>query len=317
LNALNAPSAKNTPKKKLIFIVGPTASGKTQLALQIANLLPVEAIVCDSMQVYKGMPILSQAPSAQDIEKLPHHLNQIKDLSEEFNVSVLIEECENIIQDIHERNKVPLIIGGTGLYYTSLMDGLCDAPAENPEFRQELSEKARLEGKEVLHEELMQKDPEIAGSLHVNDTKRIIRALEVIHFTGKKFSEIRPNREGLANHYDVCVYGLNWPRETLYQRINDRVDEMIACGAIQEAEAMMKKKLSKTASQCLGFREFKSYLEGKCSLEEASDELKMNTRRFAKRQGTWFRRDERIEWMDMQNTSFEKAAQMLLARLQV
>ncbi|MFT5207640.1 MAG: tRNA dimethylallyltransferase [Candidatus Omnitrophota bacterium] len=298
-----------------IFIIGPTASGKTAVAQHVAKLLDIEVIICDSMQVYKDMPILSQATSADEMANTPYHLNQYLEVSQDFNASEFIKACDMLIPQIQSKQKVPLIVGGTGLYYSSLMDGLCEAPEEDLELRQQLELRAETEGTQQLHAELKLKDPEAAAKIHPNDLKRIIRALEVIHLTGHKFSDLQQNRQGLNDIQKTFVYGLDWPRAELYQRINDRVDQMLNEGALDEVKKLGQQTLSRNASHCLGYQELMNVLNKSKTIDEATAELKQNTRRFAKRQLTWFRRDERIHWFDMQNTNVQNAAEFIAAQV--
>ncbi len=299
----------------VIFIIGPTASGKSAVAHHLAKLLEIEVIVCDSMQVYKDMPILSQATNLDQMGDTLYHLNQYLELSQDYNASAFIEACDVIIPQIQSRQRTPLIVGGTGLYYSSLMDGLCEAPEEDSGIRQLLELRANAEGAQQLHAELNSKDREAATKIHPNDLKRIIRALEVIQLTGQKFSYLQQNRQGLSETQKTLVYGLDWPRAELYQRINDRVDQMLTEGAIDEVEKLSHQSLSRNASHCLGYKELRDVLNKSKSIEEAAAELKQNTRRFAKRQLTWFRRDKRIHWLDMQTTNAQMAAEFITTQV--
>lgn len=280
-----------------LALVGPTASGKTETIELLADLLPIEVVNCDSMQVYQQIPIASQVPPAELLKKVPHHLIDFVHPSREYSVSEYVHDARVAISEIRSRKKIPVICGGTGLYFNSLMDGLFDGPSADEDFRNELTREAALRGPEFLHERLTKSDPKAAAKIHPNDIRRVIRALEVIEATGKVFSDLKEQRSGLFSEISIRFLGLQWPRAELYSRINIRVDQMLADGLKDEILKLLDQPLSKTVTACLGVHEIGAYLTGQTTLEAATASLKQNTRRFAKRQIAWFKRDERIEWI--------------------
>jgi len=287
----------------VVFIVGPTAIGKTALAVKLAAKVKGEVISCDSMQVYKGIKILSQAPSPKESGKIPYHLINFLSPSREFSVAGFIEMARRLIKDILARKKVPIVAGGSGLYVKGLIDGLFQSPEADDKFRKKMYALAQRYGSRYLHKKLKVIDPGSAGSIHENDTKRIIRALEIWRSTGKTMTELKKETKGISGIYNIRMFGLTAPRDIIYNRINNRVDDMIRAGALKEARKIYRKKLSKTAKAIIGFKEFSAFLSGEYDLDAATECMKRNTRRFAKRQLTWFRADERIKWFDVSKVS--------------
>ncbi len=290
----------------IVFIVGPTATGKTRLAIKLAKRLSGEIISCDSMQVYKGMAILSQAPSAQERKKIRHHLVGCRDPRMEYGAAVFIKNATPIIDSIVKRKKLPIVVGGSGLYMKALVDGLFPSPEADMKFRRAMQAFISRYGSKRLHARLARMDPETALAVHPNDARRIIRALEVRHSTGRTMSELKSSTRGLKDRYDIMIFALTKPRERLYAGIGARVDRMFSTGLIREVKLLRKKKLSMTSSAALGIKEVGGYLDGEYSLEEAKALMKMNTRRFAKRQLTWFGADHRIKWFDICRTGESK-----------
>jgi tRNA dimethylallyltransferase len=284
--------------QKIIFIVGPTSSGKTDVSVKLAEKLNGEIISCDSMQVYKDMDVITRVPGDDILSKVPHHLIKKIPPEEEYNVARFIEEAAALIDQIIARSKLPVIAGGTGLYMKSLIDGLFSSPPEDKDLREELKKEAEEKGSEYLHNRLKSVDPESASKLHPNDTRRIIRALEVYELTGEMIHEKKKETEGISSKYDCRIFGLELPRDVLYGRINETVEGMFNEGLVKLVEGLRARKLSKTALKALGIKEVSAFLDGQVKLEEAVEELKKNTRRYAKRQLTWFRTDERIHWVD-------------------
>lgn len=280
-----------------MFLVGPTAVGKTDIAIRLAKKLRAEIISCDSMQVYKGMDIGTQKPSAADRKKIKHHLIDILTPDKEFSAADFRSRALRIISALHKRGKIPLFVGGTGLYMKALLDGLFPSPPKNEALRGRLYKEAKKYGSGRLHEKLEKIDPAAAGKIHPNDTKKIIRALEICYTTGKTVSEMRERTpRPLSDKYNVRIIGLIRPREELYRRIDRRVEEMFRRGFLDEAKEIARRKLGVTAKQAIGYREAFDYLKGKIGLEEAKELIKKNTRRYAKRQLTWFGADKRIKW---------------------
>jgi len=291
--------ASKFPHHYCAVLVGPTAGGKTDLIRSLARRVPLEVINCDSMQIYKDMPILSQTPPRDDLESIPYHLQQALSPTREFNAAQFSKRASRLIHAIQKRGRLPLVAGGTGLYLMALLDGLFDGPAEDAFLRQRLYAKAEKKGSQELYGELMARDPEAAKKIHPHDVRRIVRALEVVLVTGNKFSRLQKERRGIWGTMEIRVWGTLWPREELYQRIERRVLRMFRQHLVEEASRLLKRRLSKTAQGCLGLKEVRQYVDGEISLEAAKAQLLMNTRRFAKRQMTWFRRDKRIQWIPM------------------
>jgi len=291
-------------KNKILFIVGPTASGKSQLALFAAKQLTGSIISADSMQVYQEMDICTAKPSSEEQELIPHYFVDIIPPTKDYSSFDWYHQSLTYIEEIINQNRLPIVVGGTGFYIKNLIDGISPEISSDEGVRSELMATAESKGWNHLYQELKKKDPESAKIIHLNDHKRIIRALEIVQITGKPRTDLNSGKITLLDKgYSFKIIGLRQDRETLYNRINDRVDQMIADGLVEEVEKLSKKKLSLTAAQCLSYHEILDYIEGKCSLEKAQDELKKNTRHFAKRQLTWFNAENRIEWIDVDGVS--------------
>lgn len=286
-------------KKNIVFIVGPTAIGKTSLAVRLASSLHGEVISCDSMQVYKGMQILNQSPKYAKTKKCRYHLVEFLRPQEEFSVAAFIKRSSILINNLIKNKKVPIFAGGTGLYVKGLIDGLFVSPEADIKFRKSMYGYAKRYGSSKLHAKLKKIDAAASRSIHPNDTRRIVRALEIWHSTGSTMTELKKTTKGISDKYTIKIFGLTAPREKIYSNINDRVDEMLASGVINEVKRLSKKRLSKTAKAVLGYKEILGYLKDDYDLETAKELMKRNTRRFAKRQLTWFRADKRIKWFDV------------------
>ena len=286
-------------KIKCVFIVGPTASGKTGLSIEIAKKFGGEIISADSMQVYTGVHIASAAPDEAEKEGIEHHLFEFLDLSEQFSVADYVALAKNKIREIANRGKLPVIVGGTGLYISSLLDNtkFCEADTDF-ELRTRLENEFEESSGEFMLNKLREFDEDSANKLHPNDKKRIIRAFEIYLTSGKTATEANAVSHDEEGFIDPIIIGLNFDnRELLYERINKRVDIMLAMGLLEEAKSTFEKRGIAGAFQAIGHKEFYPYFEGKTTLEEAIETLKQQTRRYAKRQLTWFRRDERINWL--------------------
>lgn len=288
-------------KYPVLCVVGPTASGKTALSVRLAKALDGEVVSMDSMQIYRGMDIGTAKPSMADRQEIPHHLVDIVEPSECFTVAQYAKLAQQTIQDILDRGKVPLLVGGTGFYLRALTDGLTlGGIPSDPEVREALKAQAQTEsGKQALHDRLRQVDPASAAKLHPHDIQRVSRALEVYQRTGQPISEQpKPPPEGSL---DFCLLGTTMDRQRLYERINRRVDEMMAAGLLTEVENLLAAGVSPQAQsmQGIGYRELAPVADGARALPEAIVALKQNTRHYAKRQWTWFRAVERITWLDM------------------
>ncbi len=285
-------------KPLVAVVVGPTASGKTSLSVELAKRLGGEIVSADSMQIYKKMNIATAKPTRDEMQQIPHHLIDFIEPGEEFSVAKYKEKALTAIEDIISRGKLPIVVGGTGLYVDTLINNTEFLDCEKSDIRCKLEECKETEGIERLFDELKQIDPITAEKLHLNDTKRIIRALEVYFSTGKTISEQRELSHLIDSPYDWCIIGLTAEnRQYLYDRINLRVDMMLEEGLIDEAEEFFSDNASTTAKQAIGYKELKPYLDGLASLEEATEKLKMETRRYAKRQLTWFKKNESINWL--------------------
>ncbi len=278
----------------VVFLVGPTASGKTSLSLKLAKKLNAEIISCDSMSVYKDMDILTSKPTKRDRGKVKHHLVDIISPSKEFSVAEYRRLALKAIDDIFKRGKTPLFVGGSGLYVKAIVDGLFPSGKKNLVFRKRQDRLARKYGNTYLHNKLKRIDPASAKKIHPNNLRRVIRALEVYHTEKKRPSELKRKTEPLGRKFKI--FGLEIERERLYSNIDERVEEMFRQGLVEEVKRLSKKRLSITARGALGYAEVLGYLKGRCSLEDAKYLLKRNTRHFAKRQLTWFRADKRILW---------------------
>jgi len=292
-----------------IVLLGPTAAGKTRLAIEMAKILKGEIISADSMQVYRGMDIGTAKPTNEERQGIPHHLIDIRDPDESWTVSDFIRETQALTTKIYHRGKVPIIAGGTGLYLWSLLEGFAFpiTPADK-----ELRARLENEPASALYGQLSTIDPKAADKIHPNDKKRIIRALEVFELTGRPISELQkfrgnsphlsavPAGRQVGNHQPILI-GLILLREELYSRINQRVDSMIEKGLIEEVKGLREKGHGKNlpSMQALGYKEVVDYLEGKWAREEMIDELKKRTRNFARRQMTWFRRFQNVKWFDV------------------
>lgn len=292
-------------KIKIVAVVGPTASGKTSLAVKLAQKLNGEVISADSMQVYKGMDIATAKPDEEEMAGIPHHLISIISPEEEFSVSRFCDLAGQAVRDIVSRGKVPIIAGGTGLYVDSFLGNTVFLEnTKNDEVRKNLSLRLEKEGAEKLYSELCEKDPEAAEKIHPNNSLKIIRALEIFYSSGKTLTNQNELSHLEESPYESLIIGLTAEnREFLYDRINRRVDIMLENGLVEETKMFFETKTASTACQAIGYKELKPYLDGNLTLEEASENLKRATRRYAKRQLTWFRRNRDIRWLDIDSFS--------------
>lgn len=287
-----------TDKIPLIVVCGPTASGKTSLAVSLAEIFDCEIVSADSMQIYKEMQIATAKPTEEEKRGIKHHLVDFLNPYESFSVADYVRVAKKTISEIHSRGKLPIVCGGTGLYISSLVDNISfDDTCSSTEIRNELTALAEEKGGEYLLDVLRGFDPETAERLHPNNLTRIIRAIEVYRISGITMTEAvkRSRQSGI---YDLCMIGINYAdRSKLYDRVNQRVDKMMEEGLLSEAKEVLSEDGFKTSMQAIGYKELRPYFEGERSLDECIEKLKMETRRYAKRQLTWFRRDERINWV--------------------
>ena len=286
-------------KIPLIAVVGPTASGKTALAVELCIRLGGEVVSADSMQIYRGMDIATAKPTTEEMRGVPHHLVDFLDIGSEFSVADYVAAAHEAISDIYGRGKLPVVCGGTGLYIDSLIENIrFEKTVSSTPLRAELKNLAEEKGGGYLLEMLRNIDPETASRLHENNLNRIIRALEVYKTTGETMSEQIKNSRSEESPYDACVIGLDYKdRQVLYERIGRRVDMMLEAGLLEEAERVVSDPRLKTARQAIGYKELAPYFEGTAPLEECIENLKLATRRYAKRQLTWFRRNKSIHWL--------------------
>ncbi len=301
-------AAAVTEKKKLVILTGPTAVGKTALSLKLAGRIGGEIISADSMQVYRGMDIGSAKATPQERALIPHHLIDLLDPSEEFHVVRFQEEARRAIEDIASRGKIPIMTGGTGFYIQAVLYDIdFTEAAEDAQYRQMLEEKARTEGNEALHAMLAEADPASAAAIHANNVKRVIRALEYYHETGNRISEHNEAERQRKSPYCSAYFVLNDERSRVYERINRRVDEMMKQGLPEEVDGLRRKGYTRdlVSMQGLGYKELLAYFDGEMSLEEAVDTIKRDTRHFAKRQLTWFRRERDVIWVDKNSFGYD------------
>ncbi|MGN0629970.1 MAG: tRNA (adenosine(37)-N6)-dimethylallyltransferase MiaA [Ruminococcus sp.] len=286
-------------KIPLLAVAGPTASGKTALGVSLAEYFDGEVISADSMQIYEGMSIATAKPTQEEMHGIPHHLIGFLKMNEAFSVADYVKLAGEVIADIHKRGKLPIVVGGTGLYVSSLIDNIqfCQSQSD-PALREELTAFAEEYGKDALHARLAAVDPEAAAAIHPNNVIRVIRALEVCITTGEKFSVHKARSRMTESPYNSCIIGLDYrERSDLYSRIDKRVDMMIESGLTEEAYEVWKNGGLLTASNAIGYKELVPYFEGTRTLEECIDEIKLQTRHYAKRQLTWFRKNKHIDWV--------------------
>ena len=291
-------------KKTAIAVVGPTASGKSALALLLAERFGGEIVSCDSMQIYRGMDIGTAKPTPEERRRVPHHMIDIVDPDEPYSAADYGDEAARVATEILSRGKLPVFCGGTGLYLTAALTGRHgDMPPSDPALRAELSERGKTEeGRAKLYEELAAVDPISAVATHKNNLRRVVRALEIYRLTGKPKSVFDEESRNCPPRFDCLTLGLDFPeRGALYRRIDRRVDEMTVAGLYNEAKTLWEKGYlapGTTAGQAIGYRQFLPCFTGDLTPEEAAEDIKLATRRYAKRQLTWFKAQEGIVWLD-------------------
>ena len=294
-------------KIPVIAVVGPTASGKTSLSIEIAKRFSGQVVSADSMQIYEKMNIATAKPTEDEMQGIPHHLIGFQPIDKKFSVAEYVALANECIYKIHNAGDLPVVAGGTGLYVDSLLQNIQFSKEEsNTEFREELTEMFQEKGAEYMLNWLREIDPETANRLHLNDKSRIIRALEIYNATGKTMTEQKVLSRLEETPYDVLYIGINYrDRNVLYDRINFRVDLMLENGLLEEAEEFYNIPQDKTACQAIGYKELAPYFRGDATLNECVEKLKLETRHYAKRQLTWFRKNENINWIypdDYENT---------------
>lgn len=295
-----APDTTLIEKPPIVIVAGPTASGKTELALRLAEQSNAEIVNADSMQVYRGLDIGTAKPSPEELGRVPHHLIDIAEPDCNFSASDFRLAAEEAIRDITGRGKNVIVVGGTGLYIRALLQGLVDSPRGKVEIRQSLAEQSQREGKEAMLARLMQVDPVTALRLHPNDQVRIIRALEVYYETGRPISAFRDDHGFGGDYYRSLKIGIHVDRAELYERIDRRVDTMMELGLLQEVEKLLHAgyRPDLKSMRSIGYRQVCSLLGGEYTYDEAVSLIKRDTRRYAKRQLTWFRTDPEIKWVE-------------------
>ncbi|MBA61144.1 MAG: tRNA (adenosine(37)-N6)-dimethylallyltransferase MiaA [Planctomycetaceae bacterium] len=298
------------------FLTGPTASGKTAAGLALAERIEAEIISLDSMAIYRGMDIGTAKPTQQERQRVTHHMIDILEPNEPFSVAEYLTRAHRIVSEITQRGKKVLFVGGTPMYLKVLLRGIFGGPAADWEFRQQVEQQVELHGTQALHRQLAMVDPISAHKFHPNDIRRVTRALEVYHLTGEPISHQQQefeNRNKLGKQY---VFQLSWPREILHQRIEDRVEAMFEAGLVNEVERLLKscQQLGRTALQAVGYREVVEHLQGERSLDETKQQVVYHTRRFARRQETWFRGFPECRQISMTNEmSAERVVESVLA----
>jgi tRNA dimethylallyltransferase len=299
--------------KKLVVLVGPTASGKTEIAQQLALSYPLEIISADSRQVYKFMDIGTgkmrfsfKDACCRQIKDI-HHLVDIIEPDKDFTAADYKEKAEAVIEKTYKSNKIPFLVGGSGLYVRAVIDGLCPAPSADWQIRKKLESKADQHGNIYIYNKLSKVDPAAASKIHFNDRRRIIRALEVYEQTKMPFSNYQA--ETVIPDYTLLIMGIRYSLDELYMRINNRVDSMIKMGLAEEVERLLANGYQENlkSMESLGYKEITGYLKGRYRMEEAIQLLKRNTRRYGRRQMIWFRRDKRIKWIDAIGTDISCA----------
>ncbi|MEE9543430.1 MAG: tRNA (adenosine(37)-N6)-dimethylallyltransferase MiaA [Thermodesulfobacteriota bacterium] len=288
-------------EKKIIVIAGPTASGKSKLAMKLAESINAEIVSADSMQIYRYMDIGTAKPDKVERLRVAHHMIDVVDPDEPFSAARYRKEAAEAIDDIIARGGIPIICGGTGLYIRVLTRGIFEGPAEDPGYREELSALAKKKGTPLLHERLREVDPQSAEKIHPNNRARLIRALEVFKSTGRPLSAFHAEHAFSESPYDALKLYIERPRRALYERINQRSGQMITRGLLEETEALLKRGYREDLKpmRSLGYKEMAGVLNGTWSMEEATELLKKNTRNYAKRQVTWFKKEPGFLWQQI------------------
>jgi len=297
----------------VIFIVGPTATGKSEVAFLLARKLNAEIVSCDSMLVYRETNIISSKPSKRMLNQIKHHMISLISVTEQYNVYDYYKKATKIIFSLDKKKPV-IVCGGSGLYMKALLDGVLQGAASNENLRKDLEAKEGV-APGYLYRELMKVDPKAAEKLSKNDKKRLVRALEVYSICKTPMSEKQKEISGLIGELPINIFGLKLTREKLYKRINDRVDQMFYVGALDEMKNVLSLDVNKTAAKMIGLSEVRSFLNGECTLNEAKDAIKKNTRNFAKRQITWFKKEKRIQWIDVDSLTAKEISNAIFKNL--
>jgi tRNA dimethylallyltransferase len=298
--AINKKMHNTTSLFPVIVIVGPTASGKTTVAIELAKRIDAEIISADSRQFYKMMDIGTAKPTAAELLQAKHHFIDFLPVDAEYSAGDFSRDARKLIAELRAKRKNVIVAGGSGMYITALLDGFFAPVAKDKALQRKLKERAQEQGSEKLYEELQRIDPERAAELHPNDAHRIVRALEVYYATGERLSSLR-DQPRVPAEFPFAIFGLRWDRQALYKRIGDRVEAMLAAGLQKEVEAILASGMSAevNALQTVGYKEMILHLHGKTPFVEMVDKIKQHTRNFARRQMTWFRKDARVRWLDI------------------
>ena len=305
-------------KPKLIVIAGPTASGKTACAVALCRKIGGEVVSADSMQIYRGMDVLSAKPSFAEMGGVPHHMLGIADPREKYSAARYRDQAREVIAEVYDRGNMPVLCGGTGLYINAVTRPMEFSEKCDEKLRRELMDMSEQPGgRRKLHEMLREIDPEAADKLHENDVRRVTRAIEVYRLTGRTQSEqmkLDALREG---DYDETLFALRWPRDVLYARIDKRVELMLKAGLVDEVRTLRRDEENHpTALQAIGYKEIAAALEGRMSMEDAVALVKQLSRNYAKKQMTWFQRDPRCVWIDAENRSADEISDIMLSYLE-
>ncbi len=303
--------------KKIIVLSGPTGSGKTAISLELADRLGAEIISADSMQVYRGMDIGTAKATKEEQERVPHHLIDIRDISEPLNVKEYYNEAMQAARDILLRGKTPIVVGGTGFYIHAFLYGPPQGPGCDPAIREMLKAEEERYGIDLLYDKLAKFDPEYAKTISPNDRHKILRALEIIEISGKKVSSFEWKSKKMQSFFDFRNWFLFWPREILYKRLEKRCDEMLKYGLLEEVVRLDRQGIRKnyTASQAIGYRQTLDFLDSAQTAKDYDDyvtNLKTASRHLAKRQFTWFRKEASFEWLNLEELSTEEVVEIIL-----
>jgi tRNA dimethylallyltransferase len=301
MNAINERNMSGgNAKLKVVIVGGPTASGKSELAVRLAERFDGEVVNADSMQCYRGLDVGTAKPSTDQLQRVPHHLLGIVDPEVNFTAASYQLEARRVVTEIHARGRLPVLVGGTGLYIKAFLSGLAESPGADVAAREECNRIADLEGNENLLEILRKVDPVSAARIHPNNRVRIIRALEVFKQTGRSISEFQDEHGFMLEWCNSLKVGINVERSELYRRINDRVDNMVADGLVEEVESLLSMGYSPSLKSLssIGYREICDFLAGRNTFPEAVELIKQNSRRYAKRQFTWFKKDQEMIWFE-------------------
>ncbi|MBI4367911.1 MAG: tRNA (adenosine(37)-N6)-dimethylallyltransferase MiaA [Candidatus Omnitrophica bacterium] len=301
--------------KKVLFLVGPTGSGKSKLALFLAKRLRGEIISCDSMQVYRGMDVGTAKPTPKEQRQIPHHLINLISPRAEYSVFKFRAQALQAIKTILARKHLPIIVGGSGLYVKAIVDGIAPQPGKERSVRERLEKTAKKKGVSYLYRQLEASDPESAAKIHSNDLRRIIRALEIFELSRRTKTDWKQETKGLEEMgVQPLMFGLLRKREALYRGIEARIEAMFQAGWVREVQRLKRIGFSKTARAAIGYHEILGYLAGTQTLEDAKSEIKKRTRHLAKRQMTWFGKDKRIHWISVSGENFIQHSALVIRR---